>query len=71
MRADGKTIAISTTVAMQATVRIDVSLSLLTIHLVAVFIFFASKEDFSERDDIAAKWLVAQWWGYGLYVFWF
>lgn len=70
MRADGQNIAISTTVAMQATVSTDVSLSLLRIHLVEVFIFLSPRKIFP-RDDIGAKWFVAQWLGYGLYVFWF
>src|SRR5882762_11422804 len=27
--------------------------------------------DLPESADIGAKWLAGQWWGYGLYVFWF
>jgi hypothetical protein len=57
MRADGQTAAISTAVAMQATVSIDVGLSLLRIHLVSVFIFFVSREDFPCATTLARSGL--------------
>jgi hypothetical protein len=40
---------------------LDISLSLVVSSIV----------DSPESTDVGAKWLAAQWWGYGLYVFWF
>jgi hypothetical protein len=61
MRVDGQTTAISTTVAMQATVSIDDSLSLLRIHLVAVFIFLPPEKIFPRATTLARRCYNPKW----------